>query len=264
MEYFLQFNLLQFGYNYPLHSYSCFVIILLRLSISIYREDAMYKIMLIEDEPKIRSIVTETITKWGFEPYSAVDFSNIFDEFVKENPQLVLIDINLPCYDGFYWCSKIRSISKVPIIFLSSRNTNMDIVMAVNMGGDDYITKPFSLEILMAKITAILRRTYSYVESDLNTLDYKGVVLSLKDNMVYFEDKNVDLTKNEFKILYTLMRRYETIISREALMKELWDDESFVDDNTLTVNINRLRRKLNELGLVDFIKTIKNQGYIIK
>lgn len=224
----------------------------------------MYKIMIIEDEEKISDIVKKSIEKWGLSAYTITNFENVFEEFIKEVPHLVIMDINLPCFDGFYWCNKIRAVSKAPVIFLSSRNTNMDIVMAINMGGDDYITKPFSIEVLMAKITALLRRTYSYIENSLDTLEYNKAILSLKDNTLYFEDKNIELTKNEFKILYILMQKHESIVTRDDLMRELWEDESFIDDNTLTVNINRLRKKLNEIGLIDFIKTIKNQGYIIK
>jgi len=224
----------------------------------------MYKIMIIEDEEKISNIIKESLEKWGFETYTIRKFDAVFEEFLHINPHLVLMDVNLPFYDGFYWCSKIRSMSKVPVIFLSSRNTNMDIIMAVNMGGDDYITKPFAIEVLNAKINAILRRTYSYRDSNMNVLEYKGVVLSLKDNMLYYEDKTIELTKNEFKILYILMKKYETIVSREDIMQELWQDENFIDDNTLTVNINRLRKKLKKIGLNDFIKTIINQGYVIK
>lgn len=224
----------------------------------------MYKIMVIEDEDKIRDIVKCSLQKWGFEIITVTNFENILEEFVQTDPNLVLMDINLPSYDGFYWCSKIRNISKVPIIFLSSRNTNMDIVMAVNMGGDDYITKPFSMDILTAKINAVLRRTYSYGETNMDTIDYKNVVLSLKDNMLYYKDCSLELTKNEFKILYILMKKNGSIVSRENIMQELWQDENFIDDNTLTVNITRLRKKLNEIGLNDFIKTVKNQGYIIK
>ena len=224
----------------------------------------MYKILVIEDEEKIRDITKESLSKWGFDAYVVNDFNNVFEEFVQVKPQLVLMDVNLPAFDGFYWCNKIRSVSKVPVIFLSSRSTNMDIIMGVNMGADDYITKPFSLDILMAKINAILRRTYSYGDTSLDTIDYKGVVLSLKDNTLYFEEKSIELTKNEFKILYALMKKHETIVSREDIMQELWQDENFIDDNTLTVNINRLRKKLKGIGLIDFIKTIINQGYVIK
>jgi len=224
----------------------------------------MYKILVIEDEEKIRDIIKKSLRKWGFEAYAVNNFNNVFEEFVQINPGLVLMDVNLPAFDGFYWCNKIRSVSKVPVIFLSSRSTNMDVIMAVNMGADDYITKPFSMDILMAKINAILRRTYSYGDTSMDTLDYKGAVLSLRDNTLYVGEKSIELTKNEFKILYILMKKHETIVSREAIMQELWQDENFIDDNTLTVNINRLRKKLKEIGLIDFIKTIINQGYVIK
>lgn len=224
----------------------------------------MYKIMIVEDEEKIRCIIQSALEKWGFEVCYAQDFSRVFEEFVEQKPHFVIMDINLPVFDGFYWCSKIRAIAKVPILFLSSRSTNMDIVMAVQMGGDDYVTKPFSMEVLIAKINALLRRTYSYVEPSLEAINYKDVILSLRDNTMYYNNQRIDLTKNEFKILYVLMKNHETIITREKLMQELWEDESFIDDNTLTVNINRLRKKLKEAGLEDFITTVKNQGYIIK
>lgn len=223
----------------------------------------MYKIMIVEDEEKIRDILKKSLEKWSFEVYAVEDFNNTFEEFAREAPQLVLMDVNLPVCDGFYWCSKIRSISKTPVIFLSSRSSNMDVVMAVNMGGDDYITKPFSIEVLVAKINAVLRRTYSYSETNMDTLEFKKVVISLKNNTVYYNDKTIELTKNEFKIIYVLMKNHDNIVSREDIMQELWQDENFIDDNTLTVNINRLRKKLKEIG-VDFIKTIKNQGYVIK
>ncbi|GFZ31959.1 DNA-binding response regulator [Clostridium zeae] len=224
----------------------------------------MYKIMIIEDEEKIREIITDSLKKWGFDVCFVEDFSNIVGEFVSYSPSLVLMDINLPVFDGFHWCNQIRNISKVPVLFLSSRNTNMDIVMAVNMGGDDYITKPFSMEVLIAKINAILRRTYSYSDASIDVINYNGVLLSLKDNVLHYENKSVELTKNEFKILYVLMKNHERIVSREKIMQELWEDESFIDDNTLTVNINRLRKRLNEIGLEEYIKTVKNQGYMIK
>lgn len=223
----------------------------------------MYKIMIVEDEEKIRTILQKELSKWGFDAYPSENFEKIFEEFARENPHLVLMDINLPSYDGFYWCRKIRGISKVPVIFISSRNSNMDVVMAVNMGGDDYIAKPFSLEVLMAKINAVLRRTYSYNAEGGDTVECCGAILSLKDNLLYYEDKSAELTKNEFRILYTLMKNSDRIVSRESLMRALWDDESFVDDNTLTVNINRLRKKTVEIGMTDLIKTVKNQGYKI-
>lgn len=223
----------------------------------------MFKIMIVEDDQKMSEIILKNITRWGFEGYYVQDFNNIFDDFVKYEPHLVLMDINLPAYDGFYWCGKIREVSKVPIIFISSRNTNMDIIMAVNMGGDDFIQKPFSLEVLMAKINALLRRTYDYTNASTNIVEHNGAVLNLKDSTILFKDKKLELTKNEFKILYTLMRDKGEIVSRDKIMRALWEDESFVDDNTLTVNINRLRKKLEDLGLIDYIQTKKGQGYVI-
>jgi Response regulators consisting of a CheY-like receiver domain and a winged-helix DNA-binding domain len=224
----------------------------------------MYKIMIVEDEDKIRSMIKSAFEKWGFQVYCVDNFSNIFEDFNLITPHIIVMDINLPEFDGFYWCNKIRGISKVPVLFLSSRSTNMDIVMGVNMGGDDYITKPFSMEVLIAKVNALLRRTYSYIEPSTETIEYKGVILSIKDNTVFYENNRLELTKNEFGILYILMKKHESIVSREKLMQELWEDESFIDDNTLTVNINRLRKKLSEIGIEEFIKTIKNQGYIVR
>jgi DNA-binding response OmpR family regulator len=223
----------------------------------------MFKIMIVEDDEKMREIILENIVRWSFQGYYVQDFNSVFDDFAKYAPDLVLMDINLTAYDGFYWCGKIREVSKVPIIFISSRNTNMDIIMAINMGGDDFIQKPFSLEVLMAKINALLRRTYNYTNVSSNIIEYKGVVLNLKDSSVLFKDKKLELTKNEFKILYTLMKDKGGIVSRDNIMRALWEDESFVDDNTLTVNINRLRKKLEDLGLIDFIQTKKGQGYVI-
>lgn len=223
----------------------------------------MFKIFIVEDDPKIREIVVDYLEKWNFQAAYAKDFSDVLNEFVEFKPHLVLMDINLPSFDGFYWCNKIREVSKVPIIFLSSRNTNMDIVMAMNMGGDDFVQKPFSLDVLLAKVQAILRRTYSYTNIESSVIEYEGVILNLKDNNVLFKENKVELTKNEFKILYILMKNNGNVVSRDKIMKSLWEDESFVDDNTLTVNINRLRKKLTDIGLDDFIKTKKGQGYII-
>ncbi|WP_027632466.1 response regulator transcription factor [Clostridium hydrogeniformans] len=223
----------------------------------------MFKILIVEDDPKIREIILENITKWGYEGKYVEDFSETLNVFIEYNPHLVLLDINLPYFDGFYWCNKIREISKVPIIFLSSRNTNMDIIMAMNMGGDDFIQKPFSLDVLMAKIQAIVRRTYSYANVESDVIEHNGAILNLKDANLIFNDDKVELTKNEFKILYILMKNNGKVISRDKIMRSLWEDESFVDDNTLTVNINRLRKKLSDVGLGDFIVTKKGQGYII-
>ena len=204
----------------------------------------MFKIMvIIEDDRTIKNIILENVVRWGFAPVDVEDYDEIFNVFVKEEPHLILLDINLPSYDGFYWCNKIRTVSKVPIIFISSRNSNMDIVMAMNMGGDDFVQKPFSMEVLMAKINALLRRTYDYTNVESSIIEHKSVVLNLKDNNLIYNEKKVELTKNEFKILYILMKNNGSIVSREKIMRKLWEDESFVDDNTLTVNINRLRKK---------------------
>lgn len=223
----------------------------------------MFKIMIVEDDPKMSEIVLENIIKWGFEGFAIKEFSAVLSEFIKFEPHLLLLDINLPAYDGFYWCNKIREVSRVPIIFISSRNSNMDIIMAMNMGGDDYLQKPFSLEVLMAKINALLRRTYSYTEVEASALEHNGVILNLKDTLLQYNDQKVELTKNEYRIAYILIKKAGQIVSRDEIMNRLWEDESFVDDNTLTVNINRLRHKLKDIGLNDFIQTRKGQGYII-
>lgn len=224
----------------------------------------MFKILVVEDDIKIRNIILENMKRWGYDGLGVDDFNEVFNIFVEFNPHLVLLDINLPAFDGFYWCNKIREVSKVPIIFISSRNSNMDIIMSVNMGGDDFVQKPFSLEVLMAKINALLRRTYSYTDIQTNVIEHNGVVLNLKDNNIIYNEKRIELTKNEFKIIYILMKDSRNVVSRDNIMRKLWEDESFVDDNTLTVNINRLRKKLSDIGLNDFIKTKRGQGYIIE
>ena len=222
------------------------------------------KIMIVEDEPIIRDMIGESIRKWGYETIILDDFSQVLEIFLKENPHLVLMDINLPVYDGFYWCNKIRDISKVPIIFISSRNTPMDMVMSMNMGGDDFIQKPFYEEVLITKIKALLRRTYSYTETVATIIEHDGIMLNLNNGDVFYGDKKAELTKNEFKILNILMQNKGTVVSREKIMRSLWEDESFVDDNTLTVNIARIRKKLAELGKENYITTMKGEGYIIR
>lgn len=223
----------------------------------------MFKIMIVEDDPKLREIILENIQKWGFQGMAVTDFTAVLSNFVKLEPHLLLMDINLPAFDGFYWCAQIRRISRVPIIFISSRESNMDIIMAMNMGGDDYIQKPFSLEVLMAKLNALLRRTYSYAELEASAIEHNGVILDLKDNRLQYSEQEVELTRNEYRIAYILMKKSGQVVGRDEIMRGLWEDESFVDDNTLTVNINRLRRKLQDIGLKDFIQTRKGQGYII-
>lgn len=223
----------------------------------------MYKILIIEDDEKIAEIIFENISKWGYEGRIIGNFSKVSEEFLSYSPHLVLLDINLPLFDGFYWCNKIRQVSKVPIIFISARDSNMDIIMAVNMGGDDYVIKPFSIDILMAKVNALFRRVYSYHNSKINTIEHKGIFLNLNDFTIVFEEKKMELTKNETKIMQILMENAGSIVSRYDIAKNLWDSENFVDDNTLTVNITRVRRKLEDMGLKNCIQTRKSEGYII-
>ncbi len=222
------------------------------------------KILIIEDDVNYRDNLCKLLEKWQFKLVVAEDFSNIIEIFIKEQPNLILLDINLPQYDGFYWCSKIRELSKVPIIFISSRNTTIDMVMSINMGGDDFIQKDFDQQILIAKINAILRRTYSYIDTNDTIIEHKGLVLNLKDGQVYYDDKKINLTGNEFRILSILMENKGNIVTREKIMRKLWESENFVDDNTLTVNVTRLRKKLEYVGKTDFIITKKGQGYIIQ
>jgi len=223
----------------------------------------MYKILIVEDDKNLCSNIADGLLKWGFEPVCVEDFENVSVEFTKLNPHLVIMDINLPYFDGFYWCKKIRDISKVPVIFLSSRDSSMDIVMAINMGGDDYVTKPFSIEVLIAKIQALLRRSYSYGQGEIQIIECKGDILNLNDGTLIYQDKVIELTKNEFKILQILMKNQGEIVSRESIMRGLWESEYYINDNTLTVNINRLRSKLEEIGLPNYIITKRSQGYLI-
>lgn len=223
----------------------------------------MYKILIVEDDIALCNNIREGISKWNFEGVIVENFYDILQEFAKHNPHLVIMDINLPYFDGFYWCGKIRDISKVPIIFLSSRDTNMDIVMAVSMGGDDYVTKPFSMDILLAKIQALIRRTYTYGQEDFQLIECDGAILDLKDGTITYNGEKLELTKNEFKILQLLMRNKGKVVPRDKIMRVLWESEYFISENTLTVNVNRLRKKLEDIGLKDFIVTKKSQGYMI-
>ena len=200
---------------------------------------------------------------WGYEAATIQNFKEILSEFAAFSPQLVLMDISLPFYSGYYWCEKIRQISKVPIIFVSSASDNMNIIMAVNMGGDDFIAKPFDFQVLMAKIQAILRRTYDFADNS-NLIEHKGLIFNLSDLTVLYNGKKAELTKNEARILQQLLEKKGKIVSRDSLMMRLWETDSFVDDNTLSVNVNRLRKKLEQLGLESFITTKKGAGYLIE
>ena len=222
-------------------------------------------IFIIEDDKSLSDEIKLVLNKWGYKVGQVNNFENITNEVLECNPKLILMDINLPSYDGFYWCSQIRNFMKLPIIFISSRDNDMDIIMSINMGGDDYITKPFSPQVLVAKIQAILRRTYSYnkdLKSDI--IKFKDVTLNIVEGKIYFKDENVDLTKNELKIMNILMLNQEKIVTREEIIEELWETDEFISENTLTVNVNRLRKKLSSIGLYDFIETKKGQGYIIR
>ena len=223
----------------------------------------MYKIMIIEDDITIAKTIKEHLAKWGYEVIYVTDFKNIIEQFVQFDPQLVLLDVMLPFFNGFHWCSEIRKISKVPVIFISSAGDNMNIVMAINMGGDDFIVKPFDLHVLTAKVGALLRRTYS-LQGQVNVIEHKGAVLNLSDATLTYQNKKIELTKNDYKILQLLMENAGKVVSREEIMQRLWESDDFVDDNTLTVNITRLRKKLAEAGLHNFIKTKKGLGYLVE
>lgn len=184
-------------------------------------------------------------------------FDQVLAEFEQTSPHLILLDINLPVFDGYYWCQQIRSVSKVPIIFLSSRNQNMDIIMAINMGGDDFIQKPFDLDILLAKISALIRRKYTYQEEENIRFIHRGLKLNVTNSTIEFNGQSNELSRNEFILLQLMMRNIGKIVSRDDLMQALWNEEQFVDDNTLTVNVNRMRRKIAAIGLEDFIVTGK-------
>ena len=220
----------------------------------------MYRIFMVEDDDTIARMVKKHLEKWDYEVVTAEDFSNVIAEFVKTDPQLVLMDIRLPFYNGYHWCTELRKISKVPVIFLSSVADNMNIVMAVNMGADDFIPKPFDLEVLTVKIQALIRRSYDFAGST-NVLEHKGAILNTTDATIHYGDKKVELTRNELKILQILFENKEKIVSRDMLMTKLWESDAYVDENTLSVNVNRLRKKLATIGLQEYILTKKGIGY---
>lgn len=222
----------------------------------------MYRILIVEDDMGIASAMKKQIEMWDLEAHCVENFRNVLEEFSEFNPQLVLLDISLPFYNGYYWCAKIRKFSKIPIIFISSASDNMNIVMAMNMGGDDFIAKPFDLNVLTAKIQAILRRTYDF-GGQMTILQHRGAMLNTSDASLTYNGERVELTKNDYRILRTLMENKGKVVSRDTLMERLWETDSFVDENALTVNIARLRKKLEQVGLMDFIVTKKGMGYFI-
>lgn len=222
-----------------------------------------YKILLVEDDAVIRRAIAAHIRSWGYEAVEVEDFEQVMGIFTWEEPHLVLLDISLPFFNGFHWCMQIRQVSKVPIIFISSAADNMNIVMAMNMGGDDFITKPFDLNVLTAKVQALLRRTYDFAGTS-QLLEHRGAILNLSDGTLLWNNERIELTKNEFRIMKTLMEQKERVVSRDELMENLWATDSFIDDNTLTVNVNRLRKRLEQVGLKDFIVTKKGLGYKVE
>jgi DNA-binding response OmpR family regulator len=223
----------------------------------------MYKILLIEDDIDLAKETAFALRKWGFKVDLIDDFEMILEEFIDKKPEVVVLDVNLPLYNGFYWCEKIREISNVPIVFLSSRDSDMDLIMGINNGGDDYMTKPFSIDILVTKINGIIRRAYNYSDSN-NIIHYENLIFDVERGVIKHDDTSTELTKNEMKILTFLLKNKSKVVSRESLMMALWDNDEFVTDNALTVNINRLRTKIKDLGFEDFIKTKKGIGYIVE
>lgn len=223
----------------------------------------MYKLMIVEDDRGIAEAVKKQAESWGLEALAVSDFSGVMDEFARFEPHIVLLDISLPFYNGYHWCGEIRKVSKLPVIFISSASDNMNIIMAMNMGADDFIAKPFDQSVLIAKIMALLRRSYDFAPSK-NILTHKGAALDPGAGVLNYDGERIELTKNESRILLCLMESKGQTVSRERLMERLWETDSFVDENTLTVNVNRLRKKLDKAGLSGFITTKFGVGYMIE
>lgn len=222
----------------------------------------MYRILVVEDDEVIAKSIKKHLEGWDYKVFPVTDFSDVMGEFVRLAPQLVLMDVKLPFHNGYHWCSEIRKVSKVPVIFVSSASDNMNIVMAVNMGGDDFIAKPFDLDVLTVKIQAMLRRSYDFA-GQTSILKYGDVILDLAEMTLLCQDSKLELTKNEFRILQVLMEHGKKIVSRDELMEKLWESDSYVDENTLSVNVNRLRKKLDGIGLGGLIVTKKGIGYCL-
>ena len=223
----------------------------------------MYRILIVEDDRSIAGAIREHLEMWNMEARCVQNFRAVLAEFAEFEPHLILLDVRLPFCDGYHWCSEIRKASKTPIIFISSAADSMNIVMAMNMGADDFVAKPFDLNVLMAKVQALLRRTYDFGTS-APVLEHRGALLSLGDSALTYEGQRISLSKNEYRILLTLMQSKGKVVSRERLMEALWETDSFVDENTLSVNVGRLRRKLDAAGLENFISTRFGVGYIIE
>lgn len=223
----------------------------------------MYRILIIEDDQTIAKALCSHLQKWNYDAQCVTDFKNVMEHVIKFSPELVILDIMLPFYNGFHWCQELRKISNVPVLFLSSASDNMNIVMAMNMGADDFIAKPFDMNVLVAKVQAMLRRAYDFT-SNILMLEHRGAFLNMEDNTLMINNNTITLTKNEYRILLCLMENKGKVVSREKLMERLWKTESFIDENTLTVNVNRLRKKLDSSGLENFITTKVGVGYIVE
>lgn len=217
------------------------------------------RIFIVEDEEKIRNELSTFLNRYGYETNYSLNFGNMVEDVLKENPHIVLLDINLPQYDGYYICREIRKKSNVPIIVVTSRDSEVDELMSMNLGADDFVTKPYNTQILLARISAIIKRTYNNEEMEI--FEYKNLKYNLSTSELEFNENKVDLTKNESRILYTLIKNNGKIVSRDDLIKALWQSDEFVDDNTLTVNINRLRKKIEEIGAKEYLQTKRGQGY---
>ena len=223
----------------------------------------MYRILLVEDDPGIAQAVCAHLRQWELDARCVQNFRAVMEEFTAFDPQLVLLDISLPFFNGYHWCTRIRAVSRVPVVFLSSASENMNIVMAMNMGADDFIAKPFDQRVLMAKVQALLRRAYDFSQA-APTLSHRGAALNTADQTLRYNGQKIALTKNEYRILLTLLEGRGRVVSRERLMERLWETDSFVDENTLTVNVNRLRKKLDAAGLNGFITTRVGAGYLVE
>lgn len=221
----------------------------------------MEKIFIIEDDFRIRDELCTFLTRYGYNSLFSTNFQNIIEEAINENPSIILLDINLPYFDGHYICREIRKISQVPIIVVTSRDDELDELMSINLGADDFITKPYNPQILLARIATVLKRTYGKGQVDF--LKHRGIIYNISASEVEFNNNKIALTKNESKILHMLINNNGKIVSRDEIMKCLWQEAEFVDDNTLTVNVNRLRKKLEDIGAVDYIQTKRGQGYIL-
>lgn len=222
----------------------------------------MHRVLIVEDDLNMAKAMKKELEVWGNEVSYVQDFRNILDEFTSFDPHIILLDIMLPFFNGYYWCTEIRRISNIPIVFISSSADNMNIIMAINMGGDDFIAKPFDINVLIAKVQALLRRTYDF-SGKVPILEHNGVILNLNDTTITYQGRKVELTKNEYRIVQTLMENKGKVVTRDTLMTKLWEIDSYVEENTLSVNITRLRRKLDSAGIQNFIKTKVGIGYLL-